>query len=96
MTKNLRKVYPLFKCGNIYDLKKIIEARETSTVEVRKIVWLSAPINKMGRPTYLSNDRGSLVVLDYGIGGGHGLPLVSNYILDKLQHIINAVKLRCG
>ena len=42
-------------------------------------------MNKIGRPTYLINEKESLIVADADIEGGIGLPLDSNYILRKLQ-----------
>ena len=49
-------------------------------------------MNKIGRPTYLSNDKESLVLAAASIEGGHVLPLYSNYILGELQHVIKAFK----
>ena len=37
-------------------------------------------MNKIGLPTYLSNDKESLIVADADIEGGHGLTLNSNSI----------------
>ena len=51
---------------------------------------------KIVRPTYLSNDKYSLIVAAANIEGGHGLPLDHNYILDQLQLVIKAVKFWCG
>ena len=34
-----------------------VEERETMRVKIREIVWSTEPMNKMGRPTYLSNDK---------------------------------------
>ena len=96
MTKNLWNISPLFKCSNINYLKNIVDTRETLKVKVREIVGLSAPMNKIGRPTYLSNDMESLIVVAAEIEGGHGLPLESNFILGQLQCVIKAVKLLCG
>ena len=76
-----RSTPPVLKCSNIYDLKNIVEVRETSRVVVREIIGLSAPMNKIGRPTYLSNDKESLIFAAADIKGGHGLPLDGNYIL---------------
>ena len=39
-------------------------------------------MNKIGCPTYLSNDKVSLRVEEAGIEGGHFLNLDSNYILS--------------
>ena len=52
-------------------------------------------MNKIGHPTYLSNDKESLIVAAAEIEGGHGLPLDSNSILDQLKHLIKAVKWWC-
>ena len=41
-------------------------------------------MNKIGRPTYLSNDKEYLIVSADEIEGGHVLPLGSNYLLDQL------------
>ena len=49
-------------------------------------------MNKIGRPTYLGNDKESLIVADSDIGGGHGLPLDINYLLEHMERIIKAVK----
>ena len=88
MTRNLRKTYPLFECNNINYLKKRVEERETPTGKVRETVGFSAPMNKIGPPTYLSNDKDYLIVAAAEIEGGHGLPLDSNYILEQLQRVI--------
>ena len=95
MTKNIWKIYPLFKFSNINDPENRVETRYKSRVEVREIVGLYAPMNKIGRPTYLINDKEYLIVAAAKIEGGHGLPLDSNYILGKLYHIIMAVKCWC-
>ena len=50
-------------------------------------------MNKIGRPTYLNNDKESLIVAASEIEGGHDLPLDSNYLLENLQRVIKAVKL---
>ena len=42
---------------------------------------LSAPMNEICRPNYLSNDRESLIVAAADIEGGRGIPLDSNYLL---------------
>ena len=90
------KKYPLLKFSNSNDLEKIVEARETSRVKVREIVGLSAPMNKIGRPTYLSNDKESCIVAADENGGGCVLPLDSNYIMYQLQHVIKGVRFWCG
>ena len=54
------------------------------------------PMNKIGRPTYLSNENEYLIVSASGIEGGYGLPLDSNYLLEQLQRIIKDVKCWCG
>ena len=59
---------------------------------MREILGLYAPMNKIGRPTYLSNYKEYLIFSDADIEGGHGLPLDSNYTLEKLHHFIKAVK----
>ena len=53
-------------------------------------------MHKIGCPTYLSNDKESLIVSATEIEGGHGLPLDSNSLLDQLQCVIKAVKCWCG
>ena len=73
-------------------MKKIVEAREISRVKVRESVGLSAPMIKIGRPTYIINDKDSLIVADAKIGGGNGLPLDIIYLLEQLQRVIKAVK----
>ena len=49
-------------------------------------------MNKIGRPTYLSNNKEYLIVAAYEIEGGHGLTLDSNYLLGQLQHVIKDFK----
>ena len=71
----------MFKFCNTNHPKKRFEATETSRVKVREILGLSAPMNKIGLSTYLSNYKESLIVLAADIEGGNGLPLDSNYIL---------------
>ena len=53
-------------------------------------------MNKIGRPTYLSNDKEYLIVAADDIEGGHGPPLDSNYLSEQLQQAIKAVKCWCG
>ena len=65
-------------------MKKRVQARETSRGKVREIVGLSAPMNEIGRPNYLSNTKEYLIVTAAGIEGGHGLPLDSSYLLYRL------------
>ena len=77
-------------------MKKIVEARETSRGKVREIVGLSAPMNEIVRPTYLSNTKEYFIVTATNIEGGHCLPLESSYLLDQLQCIIKAIKCWCG
>ena len=62
----LRKIYPLFKCSKINYLEKIVEAREISREKVREILVLSEPMNIIGFPTHLSNDKESFIVADDG------------------------------
>ena len=64
--------------------------------KVRENVGLSAPMNKVGCPTYLGSEKGYLIVAAADIEGGHSLPLEINSLLDKLQHVIKAVNLQCG
>ena len=45
----------------IYAIKKRVEARYTSRGKVREIVGLSATMNKIGCPTYLSNTKEYLI-----------------------------------
>ena len=51
---------------------------------VREILGLSAPMNKIGRPTYLSNDKEYFIYSAADIEGDHGLHLDSNYICENL------------
>ena len=53
-------------------------------------------MNKMVHPTYLGNEKESLIVAAADIEGFHGVPLGSNSILDQLQRDIKAVKFFCG
>ena len=53
-------------------------------------------MNKIGRPTYLSNYKESLMVAAAYIEGGNCLPLDSTYILGHLKHVINSIKFWCG
>ena len=48
-------------------------------------------MNKASLPTYLSNDKESLIDSYDEIEGGHGLPLDSNCLLEQFQRVINAV-----
>ena len=89
-------MYPLFKFSNINYQKNIVEARETSRIKVREFLGLSAPINKIGLPTYRSNEKEYLIVAAAEIEGGRGLPLESNSIFKQLQRIIKAAKCWCG
>ena len=59
---------------------------------MREILGLSAPMNKIGHPTYLSNAKESLIVAAADIEGGHGLTMDSNYLLELLQRVIKTVK----
>ena len=72
-------------------MKKIVEARETPRGKVREIAGLSAPINKIVHPTYLSNNDESLIFAAYKIEGGHGLPLDIHALLDQLQIVAKGV-----
>ena len=53
-------------------------------------------MNKIVQPTYLSNEKESLIVSSTDIEGVHGIPLGINYILYQLQRDIKAFKLCCG
>ena len=53
-------------------------------------------MNKIGLPTYLGNENDYLMVVSAEIEGGHGLPLGSNYLLEKFQNVIKAVNFWCG
>ena len=53
-------------------------------------------MNKIGCPTYYSNDKESLIVVVDDIEGGHGLLLDSNYILYKFQRVTKSVRYWCG
>ena len=63
---------------------------------VREFLELSEPMKKTGRPTYLINEKLSLIFSDADIEGGHGLPLGSNYLLGQFHHAIKSVKCWCG
>ena len=76
-------------------MEKIVEAIETSRGEVREILGLLATMNKIVQPTYLSNDKESLIVAAYDIECGHGPRLGVNYILEQLQCVIKTVKRWC-
>ena len=80
MTKTILGIYPLFKFSNKNDTKKRVEARDASRGRVRDILGLSANMNKMVRPTNLSNDKDPLIVEYDDIEGGLGPPLDSNYL----------------
>ena len=53
-------------------------------------------MNKIVRPTYLSNKKDSLIIAYDAIEGGHGITLDSNYIWGQLKRVIKAVKFWCG
>ena len=53
-------------------------------------------MNKIGRPTYHSKDKESLIFAAADIEGGHRLPLYSDYILEHFKHVIKTVKFWCG
>ena len=53
-------------------------------------------MNKIVLPTYLSNDKESLIFSHDEIEVVHGILLDSNYLLEQLQCVIKAVKLWCG
>ena len=55
---------------------------------MREILGLSAPMNKLVHPTYLSNAKEYLIVEAADIEGGHGLTMDSNYPLELLQRVI--------
>ena len=67
------------------DLKNIFEEIETSRGKVGEILGLSALLNKIVCPTYLSSDKDYLIVSDAEIEGVHGLPLDNNYILGDFS-----------
>ena len=73
-------------------MKNRVEARETSRDKVRESVGLSAPMNKISPPTYISKEKESLIVSDANIGGGHGPPLAIISLLEQLHRIIKSVK----
>ena len=75
-------MYLLLKCSNINDLEKRVEKIETSMGKVIHIAGLSAYINKIYRPTYLSNCKDYLIVAAVDIEGGHGIPLDSKYMVE--------------
>ena len=78
-------MYPLFKFINTNYLQKIFEARDIQRVNFGDIVGLLSPMNKIGHPTYLSNDKESFIIAASEIEGGHGLPLESNYFLGSFS-----------
>ena len=96
LEKYLQKIYPLLKCGNIYDLKKIVEAGETSRGKVRDFAGLSTTMDKVSHPNYLSDDKKSLVVTAAEIEDDHGLPLESHALLEQFQHISKEFNLQRG
>ena len=56
-------------------------------------------MNKIGLPTYLSNDKEFLIVKSTDIEVSHvrhGPPLKSNSLLEQPQSSIKAVKFLCG
>ena len=53
-------------------------------------------MKKIGHPSYLSNDKGSLIVAAADIEGGHGLPLDSTYILDQFHIFIKVFRFLCS
>ena len=55
-----------------------VEAGDKSRGKFREFLLFSEPMNKSGRTTYLSKDKGSLIVASYYIEGAHGLPLEIN------------------
>ena len=72
-------------------LENIVDTRETSRGKVREIVGLSAPMNKIGRPDYLSNNKKYLIVAAAEIEGFYGLSFDSNHILGQSKHVIKAI-----
>ena len=48
LTKNLHKIYRLFKLSNVNYLKNRVEARDTSMEKVGDNIGLSAPMKKIG------------------------------------------------
>ena len=48
-------------------------------------------MNKIGCPTYLSNEKKSLIASPADIESDNGLPLDSNYFLGQLKNVIKAV-----
>ena len=53
-------------------------------------------MNKIDLPTYLSNDKESLIVSAVEIEGGRGIPLDINSLLGQFQRVIKSAKLWCG
>ena len=53
-------------------------------------------MNKIGLPTFLSNNKEYLIVTAADIEGGHGPPLGGNCLLGKLQRSIKPVNFWCG
>ena len=52
-------------------------------------------MNKIGRPTYLSNENESLIVAAADMEGDHVLLVDINFLLEQLQHVIKAIKFWC-
>ena len=57
---------------------------------------MTVQINKAGRPTYLNENEGSLLVASAKIEGGHGLPLDCRGVAKQLKDVFKAVNYQCG
>ena len=63
---------------------------------MRETVKLTVQMKKNARPTYLDEDKESLVIASAEIEGGHGLTFYCNSLSEKFQEFSKAVKSRCG
>ena len=53
-------------------------------------------MNKSGQPTYLNEDKESLVIATANIEGSHGLPFDCHGVAMQFQNVAKAVKSQCG
>ena len=49
-----------------------------------------------GLPTYLNEDKESLLIASGDVEGVHGLPFECHGVANQLQKFVNAVKSLCG
>ena len=52
----------MFKFSNMHDVKNRVEAIDISSCKVREILGFSSPMNKIGRPNYLSYEKDYFIV----------------------------------